>query len=311
MKQFFDNVVLEDVKCPNGCHEISIKVLEGGDRLHKFPGIFSVYRCVGCGLERTTPRPTAETIGLYYPSEYAPYKEKPVVRSNNGMKQRIAKLLSLHGKELPHISPKRMLEFGCSSGSYMEYARSLGWEVEGIEFSENAAALARDKGFKVQSGAIERAKPPERLYDLIVGWMVLEHLHQPSEVLSKLKDWITADGYLVISVPDRNGLSRHIFGEASYDLQLPTHLFHFDKKSLEKTLNLSGWEVERFFWQRNSNTLLMSLQMWVDEKNIRYISGVIKWLRLSAATSKFRFLLNIFLGTTRQSGRMEVWARPH
>lgn len=305
-----NEVELENVDCPNLCVERSIKVLEGRDRLHNLPGVYGVYRCLGCGLERTTPRPTSNTMGYYYPSEYAPYKEKKIRKPRAGIKFFFAKLLGLYGKNLPSITPQRMLEFGCSSGSYMEYARSLGWVVDGIEFSEAASNIARNKGFKVQSGAIEQALPPGELYNLIVGWMVLEHVHQPVDVLKKLRKWIDPSGYLVISVPDRKSINRYIFSECSYDLQLPTHLFHFDKRSLTITLNNAGWNVEKFFWQRNCISFLMSLQIWADENKKKKLLKFAKWLKLSPKASKLRLIISLILGLTRQSGRMEIWAKP-
>ncbi len=311
MRKYMDRVMLEKVDCPNLCVEGSIKILESHDRLHNLPGKFTIYRCLGCGLERTNPRPTPKSIGFYYPEEYAPYKEKLFKMPNPGLKNLIGKFLGLYSKNLPSIKPQKMLEFGCSSGSYMEYARSIGWEVDGIEFSELAAKIAREKGFNVQAVAIETAKPPQELYNLIVGWMVLEHLHQPVDVLRNLRNWIQPSGYLVISVPDRNNLARYIFKEYSYDLQLPSHLFHFDKHSLTITLKNAGWEVEKFFWQRNSNTLLISLQIWATENKKELTLKIVKWLRFSIKASKIRIALNIFLGLSRQSGRMEVWARPH
>src|SRR3546814_19345766 len=59
--------------------------------------------------------------------------------------------------------------------------------------------------------------------DLIVGWMVLEHLHQPLAVLRKLRRWIQPDGWLVLSVPDAGSLEFRVFGDRWYALQLPTH----------------------------------------------------------------------------------------
>ncbi len=45
------------------------------DRLHHLPGKFGVVRCEGCKLVRLSPRPTRESIGLYYVAdEYYSYQ---------------------------------------------------------------------------------------------------------------------------------------------------------------------------------------------------------------------------------------------
>src|SRR3546814_5121300 len=74
-----------------------------------------------------------------------------------------------------------------------------GWEVEGIEPSAHAAHQAMEAGYKVRNVSLEAAGDPQLPFDLIVGWMVLEHLHQPLDVLQKLRSWVRPDGWLVRS----------------------------------------------------------------------------------------------------------------
>lgn len=310
MTQTPNTVHLEHVSCPNGCEEESKEVLKGRDRLHRLPGIFSIQRCSKCGLERTNPRPTPDTIGFYYPDDYGPYQSTILRPPTSGFKARVFNLLGLIDRRLPKVRTGRMLEIGCSSGAYMQYARDQGWEVEGIEFSPSAADQARSKGFKVQTGAVESATPPQKPYNLIVGWMVLEHLHQPIEVLSKLRSWTAQDGMLVVSVPDRDSISRKLFKSNCYDLHLPNHLFHFNVASLEKTLKNSGWKIERVFWQRNCNTLINSIEYWAEESNSTFTLKLIKRVKTSRPMAYIRLLLGILLGITHQSGRIEVWASP-
>jgi len=310
MTQVPSTVKLEHISCPNGCIQESKEVLKGRDRLHNLPGTFSIVRCPECGLERTNPRPTPDTIGFYYPDEYGPYQATQTRAQTSGAKARIYSILGLEDRKLPKIPPGRMLEIGCSSGSYMEYARDRGWEVEGIEFSPSVADKARSKGFEVQSGPVESASPPKNPFNVIVGWMVLEHLHQPIEVLRKLRSWTSRDGLLIVSVPDRDNIARRIFGSNSYDLQLPTHLFHFNPQSLEKTLNTAGWKVERIFWQRNCNTLMKSIEYWATERDFRFTNRLINASKTGRISSHIRTLLGILLGITKQSGRIEVWATP-
>ena len=78
-----------------------------------------------------------------------------------------------------------------------------GWHVEGIEFSEKAAQAASRLGYKVHTGSLESAPAPAHPIDLIVGWMVLEHLHDPIGCLKKLNEWASQDAWLVLSVPER------------------------------------------------------------------------------------------------------------
>ncbi|MDD5035344.1 MAG: methyltransferase domain-containing protein, partial [Methylococcaceae bacterium] len=171
-----NSVQLESKPCPLGCDPEDQWVLTGRDRLHGLPGSYSIVRCKHCGLMRTDPRPTPETIGYYYPDDYGPYASTRI--SPDGFKawmgtvKEFAKnLLRLHTQSLPPLPPGRMLEIGCASGAFLHQMARQGWEVEGIEFSPQAAQCARDAGFKVYSGSLESAPEPQRPYDLVVGWM--------------------------------------------------------------------------------------------------------------------------------------------
>jgi SAM-dependent methyltransferase len=308
-----ESVEFEDVNCPNKCSREDILVLSGYDLLNKIPGLYNVYRCQGCGLERTNPRPTINTIDTYYPPSYAPYQSEVIGKESKlqNFKKYLRFLIGHKSRELPNVKPGRMLEIGCSSGNYMEQARQSGWTVDGIEFSPDAAAIARSKGFLVHVGAIENIQLNVKKYDLITAWMVLEHLHQPVEALRKASEWVKPHGYLVALVPSADSLSRRLFGSRSYDLHLPNHLFHYTPKTLNTILSNSGWKLEKVKWQNNCMPLLHSFEYWASERNISSIIKFSRWLCNSVWAAPIRLILDFFLGVTRQSGRIEIWARPN
>lgn len=306
-------VTLEDRACPNGCEVNDRVVLTGVDRLFGLPGEFDICRCRLCGLERTNPRPTPETIGFYYPEQYGPYNKAASDSNSKGSKKSklVLKKLGFYSNQLPEaveFMNGRALELGCADGTYMEQLRDLGWVVEGIEFSEYATKIARQKGFNVSQASVEATPEPSDKYSLIVGWMVFEHMHEPHMVLRRLHRWTLEGASLVLSVPDSASILRRVFGNLSYDLQLPTHLYHFNQSTLGYLLEQNGWRLTDVRWQRNSNTLLMSLQYWVDQRNLKNTSKLVTWLRTSSRAAYLRVGLSILLGLTRQSGRIEVFA---
>jgi len=234
-----DNFVhLEDCPCPLGCRSGDEMVLVGRDRLNGLPGEFQVVRCLGCGLMRTNPRPTLETIGFYYPEDYGPFRGTRVNLSTSDKtlprwKQIVRKLFRFNTRLLPNMKFGRLLEIGCASGAFIYKMASLGWDVEGIELSAGAANAARALGLNVHISSVETFSRPARNYDLIVGWMVLEHLHDPVSVLKKLASWTDAGGWLVLSVPNANSFEFRLFKDKWYALQLPNHLYHFTPQTIE------------------------------------------------------------------------------
>lgn len=311
-------VELEEVGCPlcpSAPHHL---LLVGRDRLMDLPGTFPVVQCRECGLARTSPRPTQSTIGYYYPADYGPYRETAVepTSSGQGLRARALRLvkcaLDTRATSIPPMPPGRMLEIGCASGSYLCKMASEGWQVEGIEFSAEAAAAARALGLPVETGAIETIDRPDASFDLIVGWMVLEHLHDPVGSLRKLARWIRPGGRLALSVPNGGAAECRIFKDRWYALQLPTHLFHFDPPSLTAVLKAGGWKVERVLHQRSLANLMASTGYWLSDigwarLGQRLIDFPEKGGRVGALlTFPFAWALAVF----GQTGRMTVWASP-
>jgi SAM-dependent methyltransferase len=308
-----DHAELESRPCPNGCAAADVPVLTGTDRLHGVAGQFTVCRCTRCGLMRTNPRPTPESIGAFYPSDYAPYQtgDAPSAAAPKSAPKRwLRRLLGLEARSTPPMPAGRLLEIGCANGAYMAQMRHVGWEAEGIEFSEAVAQQARDKGFRVQSGALEAAQPPLAPVDLVAAWMVLEHLHAPVDALRRVRGWVRPGGYLIASVPDAGALERRLFGDRWYALQLPTHLYHYTPDTIRTVLASAGWQLTRIQWQRNCNNLLWSLEYLATDKAMPRLLRTVRWLRMARSASKLRILLGWLLGVLRQSGRMEIWAQP-
>ncbi len=311
-----DEVKLQDVDCPMGCQQQDENVLVGHDRLHDLPGEFNIMICQQCGLMRTNPRPTPETIGYYYPEDYGPYKGTKISSESfddqPSIWKRLAKsLIKFNTDCIPEIKSGRLLEIGCASGSFLHKMANQGWQVEGIEFSETAAEAARSSGYSVKTGSVESVSDFDETFDLIVGWMVVEHLHQPVEALEKLAGWTKPGGWLAISVPNAKALEFKLFKDKWHALQLPTHLYHFTPETLEQLLDKSGWEMKKVFHQRVISSQVESLGYIIGEyfpgrKLHKFLTGFsergVIW---NVALYPLAWVLSLF----GQTGRMTIWAQ--
>lgn len=311
------NVILERVSCPNGCESDDKLILIGHDRLNNLPGEFSLVKCRNCGLMRTDPRPTPDTMGFYYPDNYGPYLGTQVrqqqVTKPSGMKKILGPLLkrffNFHAQSLPSITPGRMLEIGCASGAFLHQMAARGWEVEGIEFSESAARRAAQLGYPVHVGALETAPSPRESYDLIVGWMVLEHLYDPVAGLRMLREWAKPGAWLVLSVPNAGSLEFRLFKDRWYALQLPTHIHHFTPETLKEILQAGGWKLKKVYHQRILSNFIASAGYLLKDKGYVKLGG--KLLAFPENSGRWPYILYPLawlLSVFGQTGRMTVWA---
>src|SRR5262249_9220869 len=147
---------------------------------------FVVVQCQQCGLCFTNPRPTAASIGRFYPSGYRPHRT-PRARQSRRWRQALQQLFGWSENErrvLPLQGNGRLLDFGCGGGSYLARMPAQGWQVTGLD----ASALAVDRVREVlRLPAVEGTLPYPQFetasFDVITMWQVLEHVHQPLEVL--------------------------------------------------------------------------------------------------------------------------------
>lgn len=310
------NVTLENVSCPLGCNQNDEVVLTGRDLLHDIPGEFTIVKCRTCGLMRTTPRPTPETIGYYYPDDYGPYlgtqvrQTEPASRIKKLLKPLVKRVFNFNTQCLPSLAPGRMLEVGCASGAFLHEMSSQGWQVQGIEFSEKAAQAAAQLGYRVHAGPLETAPPPEEPFDLIVGWMVLEHLHDPIGGLKKLREWAKPGAWLVLSIPNAKSLEFRLFKEKWYALQVPTHLHHFTPETIRRILLAGGWKLEMVHHQRVLSNLIASIGYVVRDKGYAKFGGkLISFAERGGWGAYALYPLAFLLSVFGQTGRMTVWAR--
>lgn len=314
-----DSIYLEDALCPLGCTKNDEVILTGRDRIHGLPGEFTVVKCRSCGLMRTNPRPTPESIGYYYPDDYGPYlgtlvkpaKSKSIFDIKRVLRPLKNHVFNFNTQRLPRIAPGRLLEVGCASGAFLHQMSKQGWQVQGIEFSDKAAQAAAKLGYPVHSGSLETAPKLEKSFDLIVGWMVMEHLHDPIAGLKKLRECAKPGAWLVLSVPNAESLSFRLFKEKWYDLHLPNHLYHFTPETLGLVLQAGGWKLERVYHQRVLSNLVASSGYALQDRGfVRLGKSFINFPvyagpRLTVLLYPIAWLLALF----GQTGRMTVWAR--
>ncbi|MFM6933013.1 MAG: class I SAM-dependent methyltransferase [Novosphingobium sp.] len=325
-----DSVKLEAADCPLCGPAPSAPVLTGHDLMHDLPGDYPIVACTTCGLLRTNPRPTPDTVGFYYPADYGPYLGTQVTASSGGTPSGLKAGLVALGKWLfnsraqaiPPMPAGRLLEIGCASGSYLHAMAGQGWQVQGIEYSPEAAETARKLGHHVETGAVETIDKAPGQYDLIAGWMVLEHLHQPLAVLGKLRLWVKPGGKLVVSVPNAGGFQRRLFGANWHDLHLPNHLYHYDPKSIRRLMAAAGWRVTAIHHHRTLANAVASAGYALRDRSSQQGTGRNMGTgRIAQALIDFPekggrigalavFPFAWIAALLGQTGRMTVWAEP-
>lgn len=152
----------------------------------------------------------------------------------------------------------KWLDVGCSFGWLLERVESSGYRGFGIDPSLAAVAEARGAGLRVCAGVFPQALDREGRFEVVSLMDVLEHLEDPVSAIRTAARLTSAEGVLIVQVPDRDCLlygsavalarasGRHL-GFALRRLWLAgfdfPHLWYFTAPALRSALELGGMEV--------------------------------------------------------------------
>jgi SAM-dependent methyltransferase len=226
------------------------------------PSAFEVRACPGCDLWVTTPRPTAGTLAAAYPAGY----HRVRVRDSS----------------LPRPVSKRgtLLDVGCGVGDGMALARAEGWSCTGIEVSDEAASVARARGFDVIVGDAAEVELPGERFDHVRCWHTVEHVHDPIGLLERLRDAVKPDGTISVMLPNRHSATAAIFRNRWYHLDLPRHLHHFRPADVRAAAHQAGLTVVAVRHTASPSGLLGSLDCSVAGAGTRLRSNP-RWRRVA------------------------------
>ncbi|MFP6762024.1 MAG: class I SAM-dependent methyltransferase, partial [Planctomycetaceae bacterium] len=317
--------------------------LTTSDPLHGIGSVFQIVRCRDCRHIYMNPCPTTETLSLCYPVEYGPHAGRTVqdhetesadqtstsdvstgstrpwylsavCRRIPGLRACYYWLSNTRSNYLPGADSgdARAVELGCATGGFLDQLAAAGWQAEGVELVESAAAQAQQDGLTVHVGTLHSAEYASDTFDGAFAWMVFEHLPDPRETLEECHRILKQDGLLAFSVPNVSCWEPVVFGRNWYVWEVPRHLQYFGPRCLKKLLTESGFDGIEIIHQRNLLNVVGSVaiflrKIWPNSRLARRLldfpSRPGMWWQLMLAPAA------LFLATIRQSGRLTVLAR--
>ena len=208
-------------------------------------GNYEVRCCIRCGLEQIFPVPESEELRKLYEAHYnfggeqgtfytrmreaflASFWYRIWMRSDGDV--------SFHSRK----GTGRLLDIGCNEGRSMKIFARNGFQVTGLEFSEQAASVARASGFTVHTCALAEYEPAT-LYDVAVLSNVLEHSLAPKQMLQDAARVLKPGGEVWISCPNSKSWQRSFFKRAWINWHVPFHISHFSAGLLDRWLGCAG-----------------------------------------------------------------------
>ncbi len=149
---------------------------------------------------------------------------------------------------------KRILDVGCSEGTFCNMISRPDRELWGVEINPDAAKAASKVCHKVLVGDFNSIfdQLPENYFDCVIFNDVLEHIYSPWDTIQQVKLLLSSDGVLVSSIPNFRYISNLITevvveGEFRYKpeggILDDTHIRFFTSKSICRMFGEQGYEV--------------------------------------------------------------------
>lgn len=201
---------------------------------------YTIVRCSACGLLYVHPIPTDAELAAHY--QQHSYFEGDTDQGYSNYTEMEKALLPHFSRRLRYLTerlggPGRLLDFGCASGCFLALAQQAGWQVTGVELSQEMARIAAER---VSAGGGRVLTTLDALgdaeFDVVTLWEVIEHLPRPVEALTALAARLRLDGLLMLSTPNTAHWQAQRTPAAWGGYRPPSHLLFFTPATLKRTL---------------------------------------------------------------------------
>jgi len=237
--------------------------------------VWKIERCPRCGFGWTSPTPSAEETAAFYPADYFGDIQRTL---DDYLSGRLRGTRSWRGStEKVRLVERfarggRILDVGCGDGKFLWALDGKRWHGTGIDTHRATLSVVRARipELSLIEGDLYSAELAEGAFDVVTFWHVFEHLPDPAAILVRTRALLKPGGWLFISLPRFDSLQAAIFRRHWYAFDdVPRHLYHFSKASLERLLRGAGFEVRRhllFSRLVNFHTLKHSLLNWCEDR---------------------------------------------
>ncbi|HEU0126196.1 class I SAM-dependent methyltransferase [Flavobacterium sp.] len=241
--------------------------------------IFDLYYDEELDMLITSPQPELQNLGKYYESEdyisHTDNKRSLFEKAYHFVKNiALQNKLNLINAEQPQKG--KLLDIGAGTGDFLLTAKNNGWETIGVEPSDRAKNIAKQKGisFVEEISALENNS-----LDVITMWHVLEHVPDLEHQIQELKRLLKPTGTLIVAVPNYKSFDANHYQTywAAYDV--PIHFWHFSKKSIQLLFERVNMKLEKILPMKFDSFYVSLLSEKYKSGKMNYIKAFLVGLK--------------------------------
>jgi SAM-dependent methyltransferase len=205
---------------------------------------YHVVRCPTCGFLYRNPGIRPERLGDLYAGSYGKFLTGKYARKRI---RRYRIVMDAFDPVFKDGAGRRLLDFGCGAGLFLELAHERGFDAYGVDLSRDSIERARERPSGRNAYFGSPRDVPEIAaggFDVVTLWSVMAHLAEPLDDLKMLRGLLAPDGVLLILTVNANSLLLKAQGDA-WGGFTPNHLKFFAPETLTRALYLAGFAAVR------------------------------------------------------------------
>lgn len=207
---------------------------------------YHLVQCAGCGLARTFPVPDEESLHTEDISVYYGKDKNKFIPAIQKVRDEMMRYRAKHYlPPIPDSGQKpRILDVGCAEGRLLNAFLENGCECWGIEHHfYPASRFINAHRIRYLQGDFHTMNLPEKAFDLIFLWHVLEHMDDPQLVMNRLYKLLSPKGAIILAVPNFSSLEAKKFKQFWFHLDIPWHKYHFDEISMKFLVKRNKYRI--------------------------------------------------------------------
>lgn len=152
-------------------------------------------------------------------------------------------------------SETKILDLGCGSGLISKEVQKLGYQVKGLDFSEEAVKKAISNGINAEICNLdEEIKGNDEEFDVIWAGDIIEHVFDPIGLLREANRVLKKDGIIIASIPSDVGIVTRLkilFGISYQEITYKKYGYHkhhtfFTLDLMRYMLEKNGFNISRY-----------------------------------------------------------------
>ena len=185
------------------------------------PELWKCSKCKSSFVQNIVPENTA--IALYSKGDSSGrWSGEPFIRQKPSNQIRCLEQYFLPGKSV--------LDIGCNTGELLDYAKSVGCETAGIEYSQTSRYVLVSKNHLAFSTITEIKEK----FDVITAFDLVEHLYDLPAFFKSCREVLNKDGVLIVLTGNAGSLSARLSKSGWWYLKYPEHIAFPSQKYLSE-----------------------------------------------------------------------------